>query len=356
MPVAGAKQPVRIPQSICLNNALLTTGNPVSILVEGKLDGPELMSSGAFILVFKVYRLVNMLPDPYISNQDDIFDIQEVIRVNRQVLNGEDALPEQHLFTVISVVQFNDEGANLSFRMNQEPFDNHIPDELLLHRGFPMVDVCGIGEQNSAFAKNDIQAINNLDPENLVGSYAFLHWLPGNRSLVDVSGRTNQWGVAFSTNITNDYNLLPESLGYPHNFPFRLNNMALVSSGRLSRLFTLPHIQWEPVMNISNPSVPEPGVPAIFNFVGNGAPTRLASAQKNDVELTPAHLYQYILKGFNGNENKKAVAAHFNLPFGICAFAYFSPVNLPGLPHAHMSAQQPSFSGKKTVALPVECK
>ena len=64
-PLPGEIRKRRIPQSLCLQNALLTTDNPVSIFLEGRLLSDELIGEGFLYLGFPVYRLVNTLPDPY---------------------------------------------------------------------------------------------------------------------------------------------------------------------------------------------------------------------------------------------------------------------------------------------------
>ena len=67
----------RMLQSLCLRNALLTTGDPASIFLKGLLLNGNI-NEGFFGLAFRIYRVINTLPDPYISNQDGIFDIAEV--------------------------------------------------------------------------------------------------------------------------------------------------------------------------------------------------------------------------------------------------------------------------------------
>ncbi len=94
-----------------------------------------------------------------------------------------------------------------------------------------------------------------FDAENVLGADGFLRLLPGDRCLVDVSESANRWGVSFSDFIAPERFGLVENLGYKASFPFSIKNMDVVSSGRMSRLFTLPHIQWEPVMQINNPLV-----------------------------------------------------------------------------------------------------
>ena len=101
-------------------------------------------------------------------------------------------------------------------------------------------------------------------------------------------------------------------------------------------------------MKIENDLVVENDIPSIINFSNNGNPTRISSSNKADVELVPTKLYEFILDGFNNSGGPQGVAAHFTLPFGICAFAYFNPRKMPDLPSASATRNEPAFSGKKT--------
>ena len=82
------------------------------------------------------------------------------------------------------------------------------------------------------FSLKKVNSIRQIDPANVAGAYDFMQLLPGNRSLVDVSGSANHWGVSFSDIIDDDKKLLSESLGFPARFPFRIKEMDLVTSGK----------------------------------------------------------------------------------------------------------------------------
>ena len=351
-PLPGAVKKRRIPQSLCLRNALLTTDNPLSIFFEGKLLTDEMISEGFFHLVFPVYRLVNTLPDPYISNQDDIFKQGELADFNGLWKAGVDTLNDKFLFSVTATVQWNEDAATVEFSMNQRPASGKLNNDELSRMAAATGNLCNDANANAAGNFSQPKGINDArgsDPENIAGAYDFMQLLPGNRLLVDVSGSANLWGVSFSDFIPDNRKLLAESLGFPAGFPYRIKNMDLVSSGRMSRLFTLPHIQWEPVMRVENTLVPEADVvPPIINFSNNGNPTRISSAQKAEVILAPKKLYQFILDGFNKAEKPHGAAANFTLPFGICAFAYFNPNKIGNLPSAKACKNEPAFSSKKT--------
>jgi hypothetical protein len=347
-PVVGEEVKQRRPQSLCLRNALLITHDPISIFLEGNVLTNDFLRDGFFYLVFPIYRLINTLPDPYITSQQEIFE-SDFDRFRELWRAGEDVLPNRFLFTVTSVVRWNDEETLLNFHLNQRYLINRVSDWSLLDMFNNSAPLCEFQEQrdrNVPLAK-----IMDADVENVVGAYGFMEWLPGNRSLVDVSGRANLWGVSFSATIDERKTILAESLGYSVEFPFRIKDLDVVSSGRISRLFTLPHIQWEPVMSIENPLADNTGIPRIINFSSNGNPTRLSSARKTEVVLAPRNLYEFIVDGFNSADRPYAVAAHFTLPFGICAFAYFNPREIIDLPQSRTTVNSPEFSNKKVGAV-----
>ena len=344
---AGQVKKRRIPQSLCLSNALLTVDNPLNIFLEGKLEPNDIISAGFLYTRFPVYRLTHTLPDPYISNQD-LFSVRDLFRFNGLWRTGQDTLNDQFLFSVTATVQWKENTISVEFNINQETSGRVVSNAELFERLAQSSHPCEPDEAGNGSLTGDITRLKDIDPENVLGAYGFLQSLPGNRSLLDVSGSANLWGVSFSDNIPDDKTPFVESLGFSARFPFRIKNMDLVSSGRMSRLFTLPHIQWEPVMKIENPAAPEPGLFSIINYNSNGNPTRISSASKGEVVLAPSKLYDFIVAGYNNPKKPQGAAANFTLPFGICAFAYFNPKKIAGFPSAVANANEPGFSGKKT--------
>src|SRR6185503_12450258 len=144
--------------------------------------------------------------------------------------------------------------------------NNRRNDTELLDRFRETGNLCRSQNDESPLHNEDLMRANVTDTANVVGAFGYLQWLPGNLSLVDVSESANRWGVSFSNTTPEDRLVLSENLGLPSGFPVRIKNMAMVTSGRIARLFTLPHIQFEPVMKIDNPNVPEPLIPSIISF------------------------------------------------------------------------------------------
>ena len=96
--------------------------------------------------------------------------------------------------------------------LNQRDVTNDSRDHQLLDRFIFSASPCNPEQQR---VSTDLEKLASRDPENVIGAYGFLEWLPGNRSLVDVSGSANLWGVSFSDALGENDSVLSESLGYP---------------------------------------------------------------------------------------------------------------------------------------------
>ncbi len=324
--------------SFALSNALILV-NPVELFfLAGKVDAKGVAVEGQCIIRFPVSSVEHTLPDPYITS---LF--------NEQPDNNGNIQPTRSL---LSTIRWNEEnGAELIMQLADENGNAFVPkstitDEKLadILLRFPLPHPGE--EQYDNILKNALAASGNgatniaadtlpygnyqssyHSKTNATGAFSTLHILPGNISLVDVSGRASQMGVAFTRNLRSSENGIDavlENTGYGFNQTYRIENNEVVSSGRFVRAFTLPHVQWEPVYfeqkNDKGNFLFEKSP-----FPTHGVPTRIASANKTDVTLAPIPVTKYIVEGFQDEENKYAAAAHFALPFGMNAVALFHP-------------------------------
>ncbi|WP_426672052.1 hypothetical protein ACPPVU_12535 [Mucilaginibacter sp. McL0603] len=324
--------------SFALSNALIRV-NPVKVfLVVGKLDASGIAAEGNCIILFPVPGIEHTLPDPYITS---LF--------NDQPLPNGNVLPARGLLATVSwnetdeaelIMQLSDENGNV-FIPKGTISDEQLADVLLHfplpHPGEKIYDEMLQNEIASKGMTADItpdatpygnyQSVYH-SKTNTTGAFSTLHILPGNVSLVDVSGRASQMGVAFSRRLDNTENGIEavlENTGYHVNQVYRIANNELVSSGRFVRAFTLPHVQWEPVY-FEDQNVKPPVFTEENPFPAHGVATRISSANKADVTLAPVAVVNYIVEGFRDEKSKYAAAAHFALPFGMNAVALFHPM------------------------------
>ncbi|HEX5025709.1 MAG TPA: hypothetical protein VFV68_10570, partial [Agriterribacter sp.] len=325
--------------SFALANALILV-NPVELfLLVAQLDGSGIARSGQCILTLPVFNIEHTLPDPYITS---LF--------NDQPLANDNVQPTRGLRVSVSwlepdeaalIMQLCDESGNV-FTPKGSITDEQLADHLLQfplpHPGETIYDT--ILDQ-SVMSAGNIEATERPDnatygsyqssyhsKTNTTGAFSMLHMLPGNASLVDVSGRASQMGVSFSRRLDNaEQGILAvlANTGYTMNQTFRIVNNELVSSGRFVRAFTLPQVQWEPVY-FERKSDLRTFFSEENPFATHGVPTRISSANKEDVTLAPVPVTSYVVNSFLDDKNKYAAAAHFALPFGMNSVALFHPM------------------------------
>lgn len=325
--------------SVALSNALILV-NPVAFFfLAGKLNASGAAVDGQCFIQFPVPAIEHTLPDPYITS---LF--------NEQRDNVDNAQPTRNLLATVRwneaaetelIMQLADENGNV-FIPKGTMTDEQFADNLL---NFPLRHPAERAYED--LLKNSVSASLGNIPVNIAaddapyknyqsfyhsktnttGAFSALHILPGTTTLVDVSGRASQMGIAFSRNMDSAENGIQAVLnntGYTFNQTYRIENNEVVSSGRFVRAFTLPHVQWEPVYfdeQILFVDVLLPQSP----FPTHGVPTRISSANKADVTLAPVPITKFIVDSFQDDKGKYAAAAHFALPFGMNAVALFHP-------------------------------
>lgn len=151
-------------------------------------------------------------------------------------------------------------------------------------------------------------------------------------SLLDVSSKANQMGVAYTGG--NEHNptflrvLGLHSQQEPANktgFPLQVRGLDVITAGYNARAFTVPQVAWEPLLNYSQPG-PNPGWvgasydPALgFNYYpDDGFATRIGNTSSVPVTLSPIPMAKYLQQTYQDKADGKTYAV-FNLPFGMLA-------------------------------------
>lgn len=325
-------------RSFALSNALILVNPADTFWLIGKLNDLGFVETGECLIKFPIVTIEHTLPDPYITSlfndqpvRGNDSDITRWLRNTVRWNESED--PEL-------IMELDDETGNV-FLPKGLLTDEQFADRLLLfpvpHPGMEVYEQL-LSNALAISGNGALQIFRDQTPfgtyqssyhskTNTTGAFSTLHILPGDVSLVDVSGRASQMGVAFSRRLStteNGIDSVLENTGYRMNQTFRIENNELVSSGRFVRAFTLPHVQWEPVYFKEDNDRQ-----ILFNendpFPTHGVPTRISSANKADVALAPIPVANYIVDGFLDEKNQFAAAAHFAMPFGMNAVTLFHP-------------------------------
>ena len=141
-------------------------------------------------------------------------------------------------------------------------------------------------------------------------------------ALLDVSTNADLFGVSFNWLAGRDQLVrthVPAAGGSA--FPVQIQGMDVVSQGRNAKVFTVPLISWEPLINLSQPRVPgDP--PAGLNYYPNdGGPTQILNNSDDSVTLAPLPLTGFVLDRFEQDDAEFAAVALMTLPFGLKALA-----------------------------------
>lgn len=153
-------------------------------------------------------------------------------------------------------------------------------------------------------------------------------------ALLDVSSNANQFGVSFASFGRDRLAMMRTHAVSPVNsnavanlqFPIQVKGMDVVSPGLFAKVFTVPQISWEPVLNTTDPNTINADQPWLEPPLGpnyypnDGGPTRIINNSVQLVPLSPIPLTDFVIERF-ANEKGNVTASLFTLPFGMKAIA-----------------------------------
>lgn len=152
-------------------------------------------------------------------------------------------------------------------------------------------------------------------------------------TLLDVSSNANQVGVSLGGNIravsqrevtgVATHKTESEAVVVSHDGQLiSVEGMEVKVPGYLARVFLLPQVAWEPVLNLTTPPDPPQPMdppPGYNYYLNDGGPTRLINSSSLSVTLSPIPLTSFLLDQYK--QNKIDLLAQFTLPFGLKAVA-----------------------------------
>ena len=350
------------PIALALQNAVFTTTNVNGLILIGTLNDDFVqINSGTIFLTFGVYSYLPILPDPYTANLGLLKN--QFIRTNpltgaAEVATGIRSIrlwlfcqvkwtenpPEQNdnvdVRFYFAPIQ-NNQNIALSGTVNT-PFNTKISDRME-----QFLQVSAPVQTTSNSSGQDLEAIVKLkgagssrlamvsQRQDLEKAWddAFRIFTTEAFALLDVSSNANQFGVSFSSFGGGRSNLMATHAAVDVNqpaqntaFPLQVEGMDVVCRGQFAKVFTLPQISWEPVINLTDPNVINPSNPGIEppygpNYYPNdGGPTRIFNNSVEMVPLAPIPLTDHIIDRF-ANEKGNTVVSLFTLPFGMKSIA-----------------------------------
>jgi hypothetical protein len=143
-------------------------------------------------------------------------------------------------------------------------------------------------------------------------------------ALLDVSTNADLCGVSFDVVTARDQFGTTTHVPVPaaaSAFPVQVQGMDVVSQGRNVKVFTVPMISWEPVINLSQSFVAGDPLPGFNYYPDDGGPTQILNNSDESVTLAPLPLTGYLVDRFAQDPEGFAAVALMTLPFGLKALA-----------------------------------
>jgi len=322
-------------RALALSNALLTVTKPVSYYLAGRLKDSTKVENGNLVLLHGLYYFLPTLPDPYAANlaaflrhqQTTKFNINDNIGGFKQII----AL----LLCTVSWPDTDDLNADVSYQFFPVLFGRTKNMGFQCGRATVAADATpGVDDTNEAFTLRVLAARNqdNYNPaeyENPWEKYLSIFG-QGCFSLLDVSTNADLMGINYGV-YNRDYVLRMThqavDVSSQPPIPYQIEGMDLKASGQFVKAFTVPHISWEPVINLSDiqekPVDPPQG---FLGFPDDGGPTRIFNTSARTVTLAPIPVTNFLIEEFS-NGSEVATFSIYTLPFGLNAMARINPDN-----------------------------
>ena len=345
------------PVSIALTNALFKVTPVNGSLLFGELDDDWIkVSKGVLYFTFGMYAYLPTLPDPYAANLNQLklqFRGTQQLNLDRVNLLSNNILPiwalmisqttwmpdvnaidkvdvsfhfaplTSNYLTQAAALDSNNLLSSPAGQISDQPFINLFNVESDLGP-----DAITSSEETfsravkleSSFSRDRMQIDNETIWNNV-----FRLFLDDVFALLDVSSNADQMGISFASfsakraELLRYYsiNVVDEST-VNFTFPIQAQGMDVATYGLFAKVFALPQISWEPVINTSAPSSSEdPPIPLNY-YPNDGGAARILNNSVKPAVLAPLPLIDFVIDKFN-NEKGNITANLFSLPFGMKA-------------------------------------
>jgi hypothetical protein len=324
---------------ICLENILMAVSEPAGLLLQGTLSpaNHNNIETGQINLIHGLLRWRPILPDPYVSN------LQEGWNIKRDSVNGySSTLLSQIKWErpEVPIVTFNGT-ARLSSGVKIKPPSG------------PTINPLPVQLDEQTLKEIKRHTINSKQKENRIKIDSVFDQLEDRLSgikLLDVSTNMDLIGVSISpmlfgrtdTQISTHAIQAAQSM----NALFVLKGMVAYTPLTIVHIFTVPQVQWEPVKTLpEDQDIATLGwFPEYLGSASDGGPTRLIGINHDLAPIIPDLLVHQIEESFTRGNKAAAVTT---LSFGLKAIVHLSPLNTNTRNADSLGLVQPDFPKKQ---------
>ncbi len=337
------------PQSIGLNNALLTVSPLKAFLLNGELKSENEFGKAALVYTFGLMGYLPTLPDPYAADVDVLSGQYR----NTRAYNKEGGIPlsaiQQLLVGTLSWtddlapdVNFtwgdilgitNNAGGQPVTQSTQQVSLNLLANQQIADTATALKS----GRQKDFISQKSLntenastQSIQQSVDNSVINNPLFGRLQPSSLfSLLDVSTKADLLGI--NLGFVNEQLIFKETFQVQpidtSKNPLAIRGMDVVATSRFVRIFTVPQISWEPVINITAPFNVTNDPPAgILKFGNDGFPSLIGNIGMDPVALAPIPLTNEVITNYAKDTNFKAWSS-FTLPNGMVAVGRYNQTN-----------------------------
>lgn len=343
------KKAVTTTCQFALENAYLITTLPAAILLAGNFAENNIVTKGKLTILYGLLDLVPTLPHPYTTSN--------LFKKRRRISTFRDAASYNRSMLGLLTSVCNWEQNSMDIALVDVDF------QLLYNQAQTIPLLSGVAvsgnESTTVAAANETNGNNltgfNLGSDRIPNSDIFR---PSNVfSLLDLSTNYDLLGVSMSFN---QIRMVSESIAKVKQQSEQLvtiEKMNLRTPMALLNGFTLPHITWEPLINISKPDTSVDPKLGILSYSDQGPSTIFAQFDTEIIDVDPMKYIQKFkrnLKPINTEfevvnplvKNKEYnTSILFSLPNGKVSLANLKPYNpnLATMNERHLDFIQPEF-------------
>lgn len=335
-----------------LENAYLITTLPAAILLAGNFDENNFVTKGKLTILYGLLDLIPTLPHPYTSA--NLFKQRRGIRTFRDAATYN--LSMLGLLTSVCNWEKNDSGIALV----------DVDFQLLYNQAQFLSLVAGAGvstnnNENIALANiaggNEFEKISAVS-DRLQNSDVFR---PSNVfSLLDLSTNYDLLGVSMSFNQIRMISETVNKVTQQSDQLVTIEKMNLRTPMALLNGFTLPHVTWEPLINISKPDISADPKEGILSYSDQGPSTIFSQFDTEIIDIDPMKYIKRFKSNLKPNnselqpvnpfiKNKNFNASIlFSLPNGKISLANLTPYNenQATMNNRHLDFIQPEFKNQ----------
>lgn len=332
-----------------LENAYLIATLPAAILLAGNYDENNVVSKGKLTILYGLLDLVPTLPHPYTSA--NLFKKRRGINTFRDAATYNQSM--LGLLTSVCDWEKNESGlalVDVDFQLlyNQAQF-------------IPLIAGAGVSENNSESGVLPYSSGGNeVDKFKMAsdrGNNSDIFRRSNVFSLLDLSTNYDLLGVSMSFN---QIRMIPETVNKVTQQSDQLvtiEKMNLQTPMALLNGFTLPHITWEPLINISKPDISADPKEGILSYSDQGPSTIFTQFDTQFIAIDSMKYMQRFKRNLKpDNQVLEAVnpliknknfnsSILFSLPNGKISLANITPYNpnQATMNNRHLDFIQPEF-------------